>query len=217
MLGIIDKFEALLDSDEQIAKYGVDAGIMLAVGDGNHSMATAKECWNEIKKDLTYEEQKNHPARYALVEVVNIYDEELTFEPINRLITGENPDFIDKLHEAVKEIPANGNNCFVTVFGKGKKEVISIPTGAGETIKAIQEFLESYKKDNEGFEIEYVHGDEHTAKTVKESDGIGILMPKFAKSDLIKYVVNVGNLPKKAFSIGTAEDKKYYVEAKRIR
>lgn len=214
---IIDKFNALLNPDEQIAKYGVDAGIMLAVGDGNHSMATAKECWNEIKKGLTEEEQKDHPARYALVEIVNIYDDEMTFEPINRLVTGAGKDFMDKLHETVKSIPATGNNCFFTVFDKDSKEVFSVPTGAGETIKALQEFLEKYKADNNGFEIEYVHGDEHTAKTVAENDGIGILMPAFKKEDLIKYVVNVGNLPKKAFSIGTAEDKKYYVEAKRIK
>ncbi|HOO22692.1 MAG TPA: DUF1015 domain-containing protein, partial [Clostridia bacterium] len=95
--GLIEKFDTLLDPEVQVKKYGQDEGIAFAVGDGNHSMATAKEHWNSIKQDLTEAERQNHPARYCLAEVLNLYDDGLVFEPIHRIVANYSPDFIDGL------------------------------------------------------------------------------------------------------------------------
>lgn len=206
---IIEKCNALLESDVQIAKYGVDAGIMMAVGDGNHSMATAKEHWNKIKVSLSEEERQNHPARYALVEVMNIYDDALIFEPIHRVIFNHKERFVEGLK---KELSGDGKLKIVTKEGQ---ITIDCPIKSSETITKVQSYIENLRKEID-LEVDYVHGDNYLSDVVNEYDALGILMPEFAKNELFEYVVNVGNLPKKAFSIGTAENKKYYIEAKRI-
>ena len=89
----MDKLNSLLDRDSLISKYGSDKPILFAVGDGNHSLATAKECWNKIKKTLTKAEQKSHPARYALCELVNLHDRSLQFQPIHRVVLNVSEDF----------------------------------------------------------------------------------------------------------------------------
>jgi len=208
--GIIEKFNALMDPAEQIKKYGCDAGIMLAVGDGNHSMATAKEHWNKIKAGLTEEERAVHPARFALVEVINVYDEGLVFEPIHRVILKGGEYLAEKLKN---ELGGDGELNLIV----GNKDIkIPCPVNAGETITKVQEIIEKALSENK-IEVDYVHGEEHLRKILSEKGGLGIIMPSFPKGELLNYVINVGNLPKKAFSIGTAECKKYYIEAKRIK
>ncbi len=206
---IIEKIYSLLDSEVQIAKYGVDAGIMMAVGDGNHSMATAKEHWNKIKSSLSEEERQNHIARFALVEVMNIYDEALIFEPIHRVVFNNKERFVEGLK---KELSGEGKLTLVTKSGI---TTIDCPLKSSETITTVQSYIEKMRKEID-LEVDYVHGENYVSEVVNENDALGILMPEFAKSELFEYVVNVGNLPKKAFSIGTAENKKYYIEAKRI-
>lgn len=206
---ILKKFENLLERKTQIEKYGVDAGIMLAVGDGNHSMATAKEHWNKIKVNLSEEERQNHMARFALVEVMNIYDDALIFEPIHRVIFNYKQSFIEGLK---KELSGEGKLKLVTKNGEIN---LACPIKSSETITKVQAYIERLRKE-EGLEVDYVHGDNYVLDVVNEQNGLGIFMPPFAKNELFEYVVNVGNLPKKAFSIGTAENKKYYMEAKRI-
>ena len=205
---VIEKINALGDKDLQVKKYGTDAGIILAVGDGNHSMATAKKHWDNLKITLSEAERENHPARYALAEILNIYDEGLIFEPIHRVILNGGKEVADILK---KELKGDGVLTLLTEEGE-----ISLPCPAksSETITAVQGVIEKYSSVY-GWEVDYVHGKEHLASVTAEK-GVGILMPCFAKSELINYVVNCGNLPKKAFSIGTAENKKYYIEAKRI-
>lgn len=205
---VIEKFERLLDAETQKEKYGVDAGIMLAVGDGNHSMATAKEHWNKVKATLSPEERENHPARFALVEVLNVYDEGLIFEPIHRVVTEGAEDFAELLEQRLQ-----GEGRLELLTKEGRR-AITCPKTSGETIRAVQELIEEQLRLGK-IKVDYIHGEEHLLKIVEES-GLGILMPSFAKAELINYVINVGNLPKKAFSIGTAETKKYYIEGKRI-
>ncbi len=207
---VVEKFDALLDSERQIKKYGSDASLMFAVGDGNHSMATAKEHWNALKTGLTDEERENHPARYALVEVINVYDDALIFEPIHRVVTAGD-GFTDGLKAAL-----GGGDGRLTVITANGDEEIACPLHAGETIRKTQEYIENCLKSN-GFFVDYIHGEAHTREVVAKTGGIGLLMPEFCKDELINYVVNEGNLPKKAFSIGSAENKKYYIEAKRIK
>ncbi len=207
---IIEKFNSLLDRREQIRKYGVDAGIMLAVGDGNHSMATAKEHWNIVKQNLSEEERVNHPARFALVEVLNVYDDGLAFEPIHRVVSTGGKEFVEGLRN---NLSGKGKLRLVTTEGD---ITVDCPEKSGETILAVQTLIEKYLADGK-IKVDYIHGENYLRELVRTPDEVGVIMPRFAKSELISYVMNVGNLPKKAFSIGTAENKKYYIEAKRIR
>ena len=207
---IENKFLALLDEKTQIEKYGYDAGMLFAVGDGNHSMASAKEHWNIIKQGLTEEERKNHPARYILVEVVNLYQSAMDFEPIHRVVMNcDVPDFIGELK---KVLSGKGELIVVTEDGK---QTLACPTEASETIKKVQDFLISYRKDHDVV-IDYEHSAEQVLSLAKQKNAVGILMPTFDKAGLFNYIVHSGNLPQKSFSIGTEDTKKYYIEAKRI-
>lgn len=208
---VIEKFYKLLDEGVQKQKYGYNAGILFVVGDGNHSVAAAKEHWNNLKKTLSDEEQKVHPARYLLAEVVNIYDKGMDFEPIHRVISNVDGHFAEELQEYL----GGGDGTLKLVTPNGDIE-IGCPIQSSLTIRLTQEFLES-KAESHGWCVDYVHGELHVRDVVANINGVGILMPQFPKEDLIKYVVTEGNLPKKAFSIGSAEHKKYYIEAKRIK
>lgn len=208
---LIKAFDGLLDPARQTAKYGNDAGILFAVGDGNHSMATAKEHWNKLKTALSAEERENHPARFALVEAINVYDDALIFEPIHRVILNGGKEFA----EGLKARLTSGSGTLKLIFPEGDEDV-PCPSSGGDVIRLVQEYIEECIA-KKGLEADYIHGEGHTREVVKATGGVGILMPKFAKSELFDYVINKGNLPKKAFSIGSAENKKYYIEAKRIK
>lgn len=207
---MLQKFDKLLDAELQTEKYGKDAGLLFTVGDGNHSIATAKVLWNKIKVGLTEDEKLNHPSRYFLLEVINIYDDSLEFHSINRIVYNADSKFVKAFQKNVK---GNGS---ITLLTKEKTMQLPCPEKASECIKAVQEFLEEYVKHSD-IEIEYVHGENHLKEVVVNYGGVGIIMPEFDKKDLFSYVINVGNLPKKAFSIGAAEEKRYYLEAKIIK
>lgn len=208
---VVQKLSALADKSVQESKYGWDAGLLFAVGDGNHSLAAAKSWWEQLKPTLSDEQKTNHPARFALCEVVNIYDEAMLFEPIHRVMLNAGSGFVDALK---KQLSGNGQ---LRLFTKDKEYTIAAPEKSSETIKAVQQFIEEYVRDIGGA-VDYVHGDDHLEEVVENNeDSVGILMPYFAKEELFDYVLNVGNLPKKAFSIGGPEFKKYYLEAKSIK
>lgn len=207
---LIEKLEELLSEEKQISKYGIDAGIQFAVGDGNHSIATAKVMWEELKKNLSEEERENHPARYMLVEMVNLYGEGMDFKPIHRLIYNPTEDFLSGLKEA---LTGEGKLKIVT---PSSEEYISCPSKASLTISGVQNYIEAYLKAHPEVEVEYVHNEAHLMEALMECNGLGIVMPDFPNSELVNFVVNVGNLPKKAFSIGEPEHKRYYLECKSI-
>ena len=199
----------LLDSKIQISKYGKDYKILFAVGDGNHSLATAKTIWENLKKNLTIKQQKNHPARYSLVEIINIYDEGMDFLPIHRVIY--NCDIEDLKLYLTKCL---GNKLNLTI--KDSILELDIRTDIFSAIRDIQNYLEEYTNLYKG-SIEYIHGNDELLEAVKQTKGFGIKFNKFDKSQLFKYILTNGNLPKKAFSIGEARHKRYYLEAKRIK
>ena len=207
---ILDKIAALNTPELQIEKYGSDAGIMLAVGDGNHSVATAKVCYEELKQSLTGEQQKTCPERYMLVELVNLHGGGMEFSPIHRYFKVRDDEFVAKLKASLY-----GDGRLKIIY-KGGEEYIKCPENAGTAITEIQRLVEAYIKET-GAEIDYVHDVIHLKECVDKSDGMGIVMPAFSRSDLFGYVVNVGNLPKKAFSIGEAEHKRYYLECRKIK
>ncbi|MFI3229522.1 MAG: DUF1015 domain-containing protein [Bacillota bacterium] len=208
--GLEERLNALLEPSLQVAKYGNDAGILMAVGDGNHSIATAKVMWEKVAPTLTEEEKATHPARYALVEVVNIYGGGMVFEPIHRIIFNADNLFVEKMKRVLE---GSGRTTLITA--EGDRE-IATPATSSLAINAIQEFIEREASLNPKLEIEYVHNTDRLRAIVAEEGGVGIIMPTFATEELFPYVVNVGNLPKKSFSIGEPEEKRYYLEAKKI-
>lgn len=167
------------------------------VGDGNHSLATAKYC------------AEHHSTPYnnrALVEIVDIYDEGLVFEPIHRLVSVDDKDkFVSELKKAVSG-PAE-----TSVFVPDEVK-LAVPEDKIEAIVLIDRFCEEYVAQNGGY-VEYVHG----ADALKAEGAVGIMMRGIEKSELFGYVVNKGVLPKKTFSLGEAEEKRYYVEARKIK
>lgn len=181
--------------------------MVFAVGDGNHSLAAAKECW-ELKKENGAKD--DDPAKYALCEIVSIYDNSLEFEPIHRLIKNTDEIFIKKL----KEFLPKGNKKLELLFCD-KKYIIFTRDGA-DAIKDIQDFIDEYIKENSGIEIDYIHNDKALEELSIREKCVGIFMPTIKKEELFDYAIRRGVLPRKAFSMGIAEDKRYYLEARKI-
>lgn len=206
------------------AKYGVgeDKGVLLyAVGDGNHSLATAKVCWERIKTTLSPEEQAVHPARYALCELVNLHDAALEFEPIHRVLYGVNTAHIlAALHEkfafGLQEGQTQGQILdYISADGEGE---VHVPFPKHQlTVGTLQAFLDEFLKENPQVEIDYIHGDDVTRHIGSRMGNMGFLLPAMSKSDLFRTVIIDGVLPRKTFSMGEGRDKRYYFEARRIK
>lgn len=213
---------AMLESREVFEeKYKVtDKGTLaIAVGDGNHSLATAKSCWEEIKKNLSEEERENHPARFALAELMNVHDDALEFEPIHRVIFGVNPDNVIKaLYEyypQISEEPNCGQKITITACDN-EKNVYITDAPCNLAVGTFQKFMDEYLEKNEG-EIDYIHGDDVVRTLCKEDNTIGFIFDGMEKKDLFETVIKDGALPRKTFSMGEACDKRFYLEAKRIK
>lgn len=217
---IFAKMEDLADKDNFERKYNVqNKGVLLfSVGDGNHSLATAKACYENLKKTMTEEEYKNHPARYALVEVVNLHSDALEFEPIHRVVFGVNPEKMveafGKYYELSKE---NTEGQKVTYVYNGVEETVYImnPT-SNLSVGSTQKFIDEYIKENGG-KVDYIHGDDVTKELGSKEGNIGFLFPGMQKEDLFKTVILDGALPRKTFSMGHSYDKRYYLEARKIK
>ena len=216
---INNKLELLADKENFENKYNVkDKGILLfAMGDGNHSLATAKACYEKLKETMPEEEYLNHPARYALVELVNLHSSALEFEPIHRVIFNTNPENL--LNELYKyyDINEDGNGQEVEVVTKDidKKIYISNPK-SNITVGSIQMFLDDYLANHEG-KIDYIHGDDTTRSMGSEEGNIAFLFKAMRKDELFKTVIVDGALPRKTFSMGHSYDKRYYLEARKIK
>ncbi len=189
------------------------AKVLLAVGDGNHSLATAKSCYEDLKAQNPGVDLSNHPARYALVELENIHDPSLGFEPIHRVVFDVDRN---KLMEDLKYICAEDGFAVTCVMGKERKTVY-LDRSKGELAVAIlQEFLDDWFKCNPG-KIDYIHGDDDVAELAMRENAVGFLLPAMAKSELFRGVIAGGVLPRKTFSMGHAREKRYYLEGRRIK
>jgi len=198
-LSIIKRIEAL------------SSDVSLIVGDGNHSLAAAKTCWENIKKNLTEEEQETHPARYALVELISLYDKGLTFEPIHRIIFGATKTLIDGLKEYMV------GESTLSIFYGDEEEIINVPSNSFECIKQIQDYLDKYLEEHFEAKIDFIHGLENMKTIVKKTEkAIGISLPQLQRELLLPYIRENGVLPRKSFSLGEAVEKRYYLEGKKI-
>ena len=216
---INEKLELLADQNNFNKKYGVsDKGVLLfAMGDGNHSLATAKTCYENLKKTMSEEEYLNNPARYALVELVNLHSPALEFEAINRVIFNTEPE---KLLNSLKEYyqinkDGNGQEIEVITNDVDEKWYIENPK-SNIAVGSIQIFLDEYLKNNEG-KIDYIHGEETTKNLAKQSGNVGFIFEAMPKNELFKTVILDGSLPRKTFSMGHSYDKRYYLESRKIK
>ena len=210
---IIDSLDNLLDRDALVEKYGSDKPILFAVGDGNHSLATAKECWNALKETLNKKDIESHPARYALCELVNLHDESLKFEPIHRAVFGVGEEFVEYMGNQLARLGGKSN--VKVVFG-GKEYSWNVSANASDAIADIQQLMDEYNKSHKDMVIDYIHGDGHLLSVAKEKNAVAVFMPCLEKDGLFDYVVRRGVLPRKSFSMGHAEDKRYYLECRVI-
>ena len=216
---VAEAIEKLLDENELKEKYGTTDEVMLyAVGDGNHSLATAKACWNNIKKGLSDEEKVNHPARFALVELMNLHDEGLEFEPIYRSVFNvDTKDFIDGLNKTVENYKGDRKATCYIYTPEGGKKLLMLPKNAAIAVELVQSYIDNYIKAHKGSEVDYVHGEESLEQVTDAAPNrVAVTLPPLAKNDLFDYVLKVGAFPRKTFSMGEAIEKRYYIEARKI-
>lgn len=208
------EFDAVLDSYVESIKglYGKESTLVFAVGDGNHSLATARAYWKDVKKTLTPEQRENHPARYALVEIENLHCDGIVFEPIHRFVFGvDDSDFVLHMSTALK---GKGR---LNMFTTNMNYSVAVSDNSVQAIADIQAAIDAYISSHPDASVDYIHGLENLHAVADTSDGVAVEMPCIAKEELFGYVVEHGNLCRKAFSMGEAEEKRYYFEAKRIR
>ncbi len=219
---IADALETLISPEEMEKKYGgIFAPLLFAVGDGNHSLATAKTCYEELKAEIGAENAAKTPAKYALVELENLHDDTLEFEPIYRVVFGVDTNDIKKaLCAYAKGLEGNeAPQKVIAVTKDGNEELIFEHPTAQLTVGTLQTFLDEYIKGHEGAEVDYIHGEDSLRKLSAKENGnaIGFLFDGMTKDQLFKTVICDGALPRKTFSMGHANDKRYYLECRKIK
>ena len=216
---IINKLSLLADKTYFEEKYNVtDKGVLLfAMGDGNHSLATAKACYEKLKETMSKEEYLNHPARYALVELVNLHSPALEFEAIHRVVFDTNVnDLLDSLYKYY-DINDEGNGQKIELITKDFDKTLYISNPKSNiAVGSIQIFLDEYLNDNKG-SIDYIHGEDVTKNLAKNEGNVGFIFDAMAKEELFKTVILDGALPRKTFSMGHSYDKRFYLEARKIK
>ncbi len=222
--GIVEELSKLLEKS--------DDGFLFAVGDGNHSLATAKAHWDAVRTGLTTEEKAVHPARFALVEVVNLHDAGLDFEPIHRVAFGlTTEDFYaaagtffagqgfhfldeDEFKSGTVELPSRAQVIPVLAGGQAHYLVLTEPKHT-LAVGSLQNMLDHFLSGRPDVRLDYIHGQE-AVRTLSSSGNLGFLLPSIAKDSFFETISAEGVFPRKTFSMGEAIEKRYYMEAKRI-
>jgi uncharacterized protein (DUF1015 family) len=202
-----------------------DNPLLMAVGDGNHSLATAKAHWLQVKQKLFPEEAAKHPARYALIEVENIHDEALQFHPIHRVVFHADGDALIKEWAAycrernmslADTMAEQNDQTIVVLYGTMERTIVIKNPEASLAVGTLQKFLDDYLKRSSEAEIDYIHGEETVRNLCRQKDTVGFLVPGLQKSSLLPAVRKDGALPRKTFSMGEAHEMRYYMECRRI-
>lgn len=215
---LVEQFEERIAeyTKKAIQKYGTstDCPMVFAVGDGNHSLATAKACYEEYKRQHPEADTRECKARYALVELENIHADALKFAPIYRIIMNTDPQRL--LDELKKECCAE-DGYPVTWYAGEEYGTIYLKKGKSQlSVAILQRFLDGYLKNHEG-EIDYIHGSSVLKELAQEKKAIGFMLPAMEKTQLFSSVMEDGSLPRKTFSMGHACEKRYYLEARMIK
>lgn len=231
ILGVLSALSVLKDEKRFSEKYGDRAPMLFAMGDGNHSFATAKANWEKIKASLPESERADHPARYALVEVENVHDEGIVFEPIHRVVFGASGN---RAIETILRCLKAQNDCVRVELGRmpcaqgGDTHIIPFLTGEVEgafivscpksqlAVGTLQAALDEAVKEICGAEVDYIHGADVVKELARKGGAIGFLLPAMKKSEFFSTVIYDGALPRKTFSMGEANEKRYYLECRSL-
>ncbi len=234
--GVLNALNALVEKDAYQKKYNTNqAPLLFAMGDGNHSFATAKANWERVKKEETLTEKDEHPARYCLVELENVHDAGIVFEPIHRVLFHVDEGAVQWIQ---KKLEAQNGNCkthsfasiaeckkamegkighvmpFINWAGAGcfhvEQPVAQLPVGT------LQNALDELIKELPGVTIDYIHGEDVVEQLSTQEDNLGFLLPPMDKNAFFRTVIFDGALPRKTFSMGEAHEKRYYLECRRI-
>lgn len=210
----------LAEPEKFCKKYNLEKTpvLLYAMGDGNHSLATAKEFYEQLKKANPDKDFSNHPARYALAEIVNLHSDALKFEAIHRLVCDVDCDkLISELTNALELSENNQSDQYVIISCKGTEKKLYINKKSSNlSVGSLQNFLDGYIKENGG-KIDYIHGTDTVRNLAEKHNGIAFILPDMDKSQLFPTVIKDGALPRKTFSMGHAEDKRFYIEARKIK
>lgn len=229
---VIHALENLASRERFFSHYGVgpEKGVLLyAMGDGNHSLATAKSIWEKMKPVVGM----NHPARYALIELENVHDEGLEFKPIHRVLFNVRENVFDGMIASLGSIriqPCSSNQDMIAIVEHqtGPEHAIGIISREGCKVVRVenprsnlpagtlQSFLDPWVKQGGAEKIDYVHGSESVTVLGCQPGNIGFYLPGMSKNDLFKTVILDGALPRKTFSMGEAEEKRFYMESRQI-
>ena len=210
--------EKLNDNDAFNRKYGISGypTLLYAVGDGNHSLATAKEYYERLKAANPGKDLSDHPARYALAEIVNLHSRAIRFEAIQRIVMGVDTEKF--MREAEKKLGLNGelsSQRFIAVVN-GSERLCYIHNRTSElSVGSLQDFIDEYLAKNGG-KVDYIHGADVVKQLSKKEGNIGFILPDMQKTELFPTVVKDGALPRKTFSMGHAADKRFYMECRKI-
>ena len=211
----------LATSDKMLEKDGINcAPLLFAMGDGNHSLATAKSLYETLKQEIGEEKAKEHPARYALCEIVNLHDEALEFEPIYRVVFGVEPKkFVSELEEYAQKLcgASDAEQVINYVYGDVTGQIVIKSPECELTVGSVQEFLDGYVKEHKGVEVDYIHGLDSVYALAQKENTVGLTFDGMGKNQLFRTVICDGALPRKTFSMGHAEDKRYYIECRKIK
>ncbi|MEG2152614.1 MAG: DUF1015 domain-containing protein [Clostridia bacterium] len=236
---VLAALKALADPERFASKYvRGEAPMLFAMGDGNHSFATAKANWEEVKKNITKEQQQDHPARYCMVEIENVHDNGIVFEPIHRVIFGI--ESVAALNYLKGRLDADNGCCEIRIFTSsaerdadmGKNADLGaheLPFVAAEgfgyfriqgpasqlPVGTLQRAIDAMMREFGGT-VDYIHGENVVNELGSKPGNIGFLLPPMDKSDLFATVIFDGALPRKTFSMGEANEKRYYLECRSI-
>lgn len=212
------KLDKYLDKETFNKKYNTNNKdvLLFAVGDGNHSLATAKTCYENLKQTMSKEEYLNHPSRYALVEIVNLHSNSLEFEPIHRVVFNVDiNDILTKLNNYYEITETSEGQAF-KIITKDEEKILYIKNPKSNlSVGSIQIFLDEYLKDKTS-KIDYIHEEEAVKKLITENN-IGFIFDTIDKNELFKTVILDGSLPRKTFSMGISNDKRFYLESRKIK
>lgn len=231
---VLEGLNSLIEPATYTQKYDLpdaESPLLFAMGDGNHSLATAKAIWEELKLHVS----PDHPSRYALVELVNLHDLSLNFEPIHRVLFNPGEDFETSLHLFFDEkLTLHSNADMPTLIADVAKStstqqrfgmiqpdsytllalaqpVHNLPAGS------LQQFLDLYLKSHPDTKIDYVHGDDTVDELGRKPGNIGFFLPPISKNSFFRSVIVDGALPRKTFSMNHAKDKRFYMECRKIK
>ncbi|OQX29069.1 MAG: hypothetical protein B0D92_05580 [Spirochaeta sp. LUC14_002_19_P3] len=200
---------------DAFAALAANQDILFAVGDGNHSLAAARETWLEKKAAGAPE---NSPSRYALAEAINIHDEGLRFHPIHRLLFHANPEeVIAFLRGSLSGMPPAENCAAITIITAETEQTLTVPLPPGQiAAEPLQAALDEYLSRHSRVSIDFIHGEDALAKLARQKDRIGFLLPELDKNTFFNRLSAIGPYPRKSFSIGEATEKRCYLETRRL-